>query len=277
MSDQRPQPQTLRLLAGDQHAVGAVVRDQAGARCGCFRLLARPLVQCVDDAHDLGGARILQPHDVDFLVAAQVDALDDAHHAADVAGAVRDDQHVRGRIRDQVAVLRDQRPQHRHELRGAHVAHADDLRDEFVGAAVDPLRQVFLARPLTRVGVRNDLDGVAGRYRDEAVHLQDRQERLVEGFRRHRRRGQDRYLRAHARIDDEGLTRDLADCLDDLREVGVAECRRDRRLLLTLRRLLRRRGSPGQRARDRERSQARAVAVVLEDRHGRSLLSWAGA
>ncbi len=40
---------------------------------------------------------------------------------------------------------------------------------------------------------------------DEAVHLQDRQERLVEGRRRHRRRGQHRHLRAHPRVDDEVL------------------------------------------------------------------------
>src|SRR5688572_31581175 len=46
------------------------------------------LIQCIDDAHDLGGARNLQPHDVDFLVAAQVDALNDAHHATDVAGTI---------------------------------------------------------------------------------------------------------------------------------------------------------------------------------------------
>ena len=66
-----------------------------------------------------------------------------------------------------------------------------------------------------------------------------------------------------------------ADGLDDLREVGVAERRRDRRLrLLGLRRLLRGRRAPRQRTRDCKRSQARAVGIVLEDRHGRSLLAF---
>jgi hypothetical protein len=109
------------------------------------------------------------------------------------------------------------------------------------------------------------------------VHLQDGQERLVERVRRHRSRGQDRHLRAHARVDDEGLARDLADSLDDLREVGVAERGRDRRLLLLrLGRLLRRRRTPRQRTRNCERSQTRAIGVVLEDRHGRSLLAFLG-
>src|SRR6185503_11669610 len=103
------------------------------------------------------------------------------------------------------------------------------------GVAVDAVRQILLARQLARVRVGNDLDRVTGGHGDEAVHLQDRQERLVERVRRHRRRGEDRHLGTYARIDDESLTGDLTDGLDDLREVGVAERRRDRRLLRSLR------------------------------------------
>jgi hypothetical protein len=40
---------------------------------------------------------------------------------------------------------------------------------------------------LARVRVRNDLDDAAGGQGDEAVHLQDRKKRLIEGIRRHRR------------------------------------------------------------------------------------------
>ena len=116
---------------------------------------------------------------------------------------------------------------------------------------------------------------VARRHGDEAVHLQDRQERLVERVRRHRRRRQHRHLRAHARIDDEVLARDLADGLDDLRDVGVLELRRDRRLLLGLGlRRLRRAPRPTS-AHTRLRTQSGGVVgIVLEDRHGRSLLAF---
>ena len=62
---------------------------------------------------------------LDVRVARLVDALDDAQHAVHVVGAVRDDQDVRGRVGGQVAVLRDQRPQDRHQLRRADVLHRD--------------------------------------------------------------------------------------------------------------------------------------------------------
>ncbi len=45
-----------------------------------------------------------------------------------------------------------------------------------------PIGQV-VARQLPGIGVRNDLDQVAGGDGDEAVDLQDREERLIEGVR----------------------------------------------------------------------------------------------
>jgi hypothetical protein len=178
--DQRLQPQPLRGLAAHQHAVGALVGDHLDLRhAGAFGTGRTAGIQAVDDADDLGGACVLQLHDVDRLVALLVDALDDAHHATHVRGAVRDDQHVRGRIGREVPVLRDQRPQDRHQLRGAHVLDGDHLRDDLVGGRADARGQV-VGRDLARIGVRDDLDRVAGGHRDEAVHLQDGQEGLVE-------------------------------------------------------------------------------------------------
>ncbi len=134
-----------------------------------------------------------------------------------------------------MAVLRHQRSQHRHELRSAHVVHCYHLRDDLVRGGADVVRQI-VARQQARVRIREDLDDVARGHRDEAVHLQDRQERLVERVRRHRRRGQDRHLRAHARVHDEVLAGHLAHGLDDLAEVGVLVVRRDLRALLCRRR-----------------------------------------
>ena len=133
--DQRLQAQPLRGLAADEHAVGALVGDDLdGRHAGAFgRGAAR--VEAVDDADDFRRARVLQRDHVDRFVALLVDALDDAHHPVHVRGAVRDDQHVRGRVGREVAVLRDQRPQDRHELRRAHVPDRDHLRDDLVGTS----------------------------------------------------------------------------------------------------------------------------------------------
>ena len=86
---------------------------------------------------------------------------------------------------------------------------------------------------LARVGVRDDFHHVPGRHGDEAVHLQDGQECLVERRRRHRRRGQHGDLRAYPRIDDEGLTSRRAHRLGNLRDIRVLEVRSNAlRLLL---------------------------------------------
>jgi hypothetical protein len=79
------------LLARDQHAVRTIVRDDFDRRTP--GLAARRLAcrKRIDDAHDFRRARILQRNDVDGVVAALVDAFDDAHHAAHVIGAVGND------------------------------------------------------------------------------------------------------------------------------------------------------------------------------------------
>ena len=111
----------------------------------------------VDDAHHFAGRRVLQVDDVDFVVALLVDALDDAHDAADVAGAVGEDEDVAGGVGRHVSRLRHQRAQHRHQLRGVHVLDGDHLRDQFVGAGAHAVRQVDVGH-LARVGIGNDLD-----------------------------------------------------------------------------------------------------------------------
>ena len=227
--DQRLESQALGTLAAHQHAVGAVVGHHLHRRLAAALRGGRG-VQAVDRPHDLGGARVLQRNHVDFLVARLVDALDDARHAIHVRRAVRDDQHVRCRVGGEMAVLRDQRPQDRHQLRGADVLDGDDLRDDLVGGRTHARGQV-VGGQLAGIRVRQDLDHLARRDGHEAVHLQDRQERLVEGVGRHRRRGNHRDLCPDPRIDDEVLAGDRAHRLDDLREVGVLVVGRDGSLL----------------------------------------------
>ena len=57
--DQRLEAQALRLLAADQHAVGAVVGDRRALTDARLQPAARCAEQRIDDAHDLGRARVL--------------------------------------------------------------------------------------------------------------------------------------------------------------------------------------------------------------------------
>ncbi len=154
----------------------------------------------------ISGGRVLQRHDLDVLVAGLVDAPDDAEHAIHVGGAIRDDQHVAAGVRDEVPVLRDQRPQDRHELRGADVVQLHDLGGEVIGTR--RTRGADLARELPRRGVRDNLDQVAAVDGDVAVHLQDRQECLVQCVRAERRRRQQRHAARDTRVEDEILAGD---------------------------------------------------------------------
>ena len=174
------------------------------------------------------------------LVAAAVDALDDAHDAVHVRGAVRDDQHVGARVGREMRRLRHHRPQDRHQLPGGDIPDLHHLGHDLVGGRADAVRQV-VCRHLPGVEVRQHLDHVAGWHGDVVVDLQDREEGLVEGVRAHRRRRQHRHLGAHARIDDEALAGHLAHGLDDLVDVRVLVVGRDLRTLL-------RRGGERQRA-----------------------------
>jgi hypothetical protein len=230
--DQRLDAQALRLIAADQDAVGAIVGDDAHRRAATLgRALAGD--QRIEYAHGVGRGGALQRDHVEVGIAALVDPADDAQQAIHVVGAIGQDQHVGAGDRGEVGVLRHQRPQHRHQLRGVGVLQQHDLRHHLVGGAADAVGQV-VARQLAHVLVEQHLDHVAGRHGREAVHLQDRQERLVELVRRHRRRGQHRHLRLDARVDDEVLARGRAHRLDDLGDVGVLEVGRDARAAVLL-------------------------------------------
>jgi hypothetical protein len=82
-------------------------------------------------SHD--GCATVQRNHFDRLVAAFIHALDDFHDAADVAGAIRDDEYISTRIGRQMTLLRDQRPQQRHQLGRADVLDGNDLGDDLVG------------------------------------------------------------------------------------------------------------------------------------------------
>ena len=228
MGDECLDTQALRFLTADQDAVGALIGNHSrpGTAFGCCCR-----IQGIDDAYDFRGGRMLERKDVHFLVAALIDALDDAHNPVHVVGAIGNDQHVRAGVGREMPVLRNQRPQHRHQLRGANVLDCNDLGNDLIGRGADAIRQVVTGY-LARIGIRNDLDDLACGHRNEAVHLEDCEERLIERIGRHGRVRQHRDLGADTRIDDEVLAGDLTHRFDDLCEVSILVVRRNRWLPL---------------------------------------------
>ena len=83
-------------------------------------------------------------------------------------------------MRDQVPVLRHERPQDWHKLRRANVVHLHDLRDDVVRtlSAIRADRTGVL--PCGRI--RDDLYDVAARYCGKLVYFKNGQERFVKCF-----------------------------------------------------------------------------------------------
>jgi hypothetical protein len=155
------------------------------------------------------GAGIVQRDHFDGLIAAFIHALDDAHDAAHIAGAIRDDQHVAAGIGRQMPVLGNQG-----RSMGTSWAALTFFMVMIWVTISSEVELTFSGkidgRHLPLIGVRNDLDDLAGRHRHVAVHLQHRQERLIELRRRHGRRRQHGDLGVDAGIDDEILAGDFA-------------------------------------------------------------------
>ena len=181
MGHERPDTQARGRIAAHEHAVGAIIGDDldAGSR------LARLGHQRGKHARGIGRRRALQRDHVDIGVADLIDTRNDAHHAVNVTGPIRQDQDVRARHGGELRVLRHQRPQHRDQLRGVDVLDRQHLRHHFIRGRADSVGQI-VGRVLAHVGVRDDLDDIAGGDGDKAVYLQDGQERLVKLIGGHR-------------------------------------------------------------------------------------------
>ena len=128
----------------------------------------------------------------------------------------------------EMAVLRDQWPQYRHQLGSGHVLYGDDPRHDVIRAPAAAAFE-FGTGHLPGVGIRQDLDDIAGRYRDEAIDGKYRQKGFVECIRTHRRHRQHGDLRLDPGIENEVLAGDLADRLDNLADIGILVVRGDGR------------------------------------------------
>ena len=175
---------------GFAHALGELVRRREAQRDALDGALARRRVEVVQQACD----------------------------ALDVGRGVDDHERVRRRVGRQQAVLGDERLQHGNDGRRVGVVERQDAGHHLVGGV--------RARG-ERVARRHDLHERPARHRGEALHLQDGLEddvRLVGGDARGR---EDGHLAAHAVVDDEVPSGDLAHELGEHGQLDVLEVERD--------------------------------------------------
>ena len=128
---------------------------------------------------------MLQRDNLNVLITGLVNAVDNVDHARNVGGTVRDDEHVAAGMCDQVTVLRNQWPQDGNELGRADIAQLDDGCGHVIGPRGTFNSHATGELPGRRV--RDDLDQIAAIDRYVAVHLEDRQESLVQRVRPQRR------------------------------------------------------------------------------------------
>ncbi|HRO60551.1 MAG TPA: hypothetical protein PK177_15535 [Burkholderiaceae bacterium] len=211
----------------DQHALAGI---DLGAGAGTGSIVEHP----VHGQRDIGSDRMLDPDDLDAGGRRRVERCDDPRHSLQVGRVVGDDQRVVVRVRDDRIVRRDQRPQHRHQVRCRLVAKPEDLRDDLVAGSGRRASGHDGARLQLRIGLGHHLGQRAGIDDREALRAQGRLQQLVGAFTADRLRRLERHLAAHARIDDEAAAEQMAESADHRFDVGILEVQRDAVLRIAL-------------------------------------------
>ena len=144
---------------------------------------------------------MLQTNDFDLAVTAFVDFADNADQPLDIPGAVRNYQHIAGRIGRQVSLLRHQWPQDRHQLCCGDIIDLDNPRHHGVATA-----RLFIAgignTVLLGADIRHDLDHFTAGDGGKTVYFQYRLEYFIDFIAVHRPRRHHRYFTFNARIND---------------------------------------------------------------------------
>src|SRR5680860_988750 len=192
MRDQTTHAQARLFLPAQQDAIGAIVRDQqrltGQLSTGQLRI---PLLHGGDHAHNFAGRGVFHPDHFYRIADRIIHAFHDLLDPVDVGGAIGNDQRVVRGIRRQMTLLWNQRPQDGYELRGRNTIDVDDARDQLVAlAAVGKLRGTLFGG-----NIRYDLDDLADWYGGVTVHLQHRQQDLIDLVLVHRLGGNHRDLR----------------------------------------------------------------------------------
>jgi hypothetical protein len=123
---------------------------------------------------------MLQWNNFDFVfLAGHINPRDDLSDTIDIDGAIRNDQHVTGLIRHHMALLRNHGPQDGHQLRGGDVLQLDDPGDHLIALAIIP-RPGHSHPGLFGIDIGDDLDDFSGGHGGKTMHLQHRQEDLID-------------------------------------------------------------------------------------------------
>ena len=173
----------------------------------------------LENRHDRAHPCVGQWAHHELLLVRDVDLGDDAHETLDVVRVVGEDHDVGIVHRRDVSILRDDRPQDLHELRGRHVLSRDHLGHD----GLPRLGQAVAAAAglLDQGRVLHDVHHVADGIGAKAMHPQHGQQQLVHAIlvefdvRHHRDRALD------ARVDDERTFGDLRDLRDELSDILV--------------------------------------------------------
>ena len=102
---------------------------------------------------------------------------DNALQATDVGTAIRNNNDIGLWVSCQMTLLRNQWTQNRHNLTCGNVLQLNDARDKFV--TFDRLSS-DLTRPLFGIHIRQNLDDLTHLHGGIAMHLQNRQEYLID-------------------------------------------------------------------------------------------------
>ena len=209
--------------------LGFAARRARRRRRGRRAALAAELLHLEDVGQllrHLGGRRVVNGDDPDLLArpARLVDLPEDLQHAVDVHAAIRDDEGVLRRVRDDVALLALEAREHRRDLVDVAVLDAHEPRDVVLAHGHVRVGAVDRDRRRLRAQRFDDAQELARGLDREAHRVERREEQPVGLLGRDELRRDDRDLLAVGgdRAGQQELAaRDRRDPGDEIAELGV--------------------------------------------------------
>ena len=224
----------------DQRVRAAIGNHERGGSPACGT--GQPLRALVQDRRHLGRVGKANRDDVDTVAERlPIDAGDDLEQAGDIRDRIDDHEEVHVGPRDELSVLREQWLKQPNEIGDRSGRDGHDLGDDLVarprpvGERADDGRN----RPHPGSFSANDLVHVAGLDRRESVHVEDGPKHVEQIASRDLADGANGHRPLNVRREEEIEADDLADRLNDGRDVRVVEverhqtataCRRSRSL-----------------------------------------------
>ena len=154
--------------------------------------------------------------------AKEVNFIDYVIHADHTTLTRGDDEDIGRRVGGEMALLRHQRPEDRHQLCGGDIVHLHHARNHLVTAH----RRLVTDRRyaiLLGIDVGYDFDHLAARHGSETMHLEDGEKHLVDLVAVHRPGRDHGHLALHPGVYDEVSVGDLGDRADQGADIGILQ------------------------------------------------------